>query len=199
MGTTTNPVLAKKAAVLDLLRNGADIGTAAKAAGVAVRTVHDWAAKHPEFAALKADAMLNRGRVVTEGQLAAWQQELADLRAVEVQANADLLEQAAPALAGDAAALARQAELREQLRNIMNVTRMNNATAAVFAPAGNANGYAAGSIQCAINVDASATNDDRPRRCSRRMVVMDVDMAYSSPSIAMVDSSTMSPVHRSTA
>ncbi|KAK0339556.1 hypothetical protein LTR94_034044, partial [Friedmanniomyces endolithicus] len=54
-----------------------------------------------------------------------------------------------------------RAELREQLRNIMNVTRMNNATAAVFAPAGNANGYAAGSIQCAINVDASATNDDR--------------------------------------
>lgn len=54
-----------------------------------------------------------------------------------------------------------RAELREQLRNIMNVARMNNATAAVFAPAGNANGYAAGSIQCAINVDGNAANDDR--------------------------------------
>lgn len=53
-----------------------------------------------------------------------------------------------------------RADLREQLRNIMNIGRMNNATAAVFAPAGNANGYAAGSIQCLINVDASATNDD---------------------------------------
>lgn len=54
-----------------------------------------------------------------------------------------------------------RAELREQLRNVMNVGRMNNATAAVFAPAGNANGYAPGSIQCLINVDASTANDDR--------------------------------------
>ena len=53
-----------------------------------------------------------------------------------------------------------RAELREQLRNIMNNARMNNATAAVFAPAGNAAGYAAGSIQCLINVDADATNND---------------------------------------
>ena len=43
---------------------------------------------------------------------------------------------------------------------IMNTARMNNATAAVFAPAGNARGYATGSIQCLINVDASTTNDD---------------------------------------
>ncbi|UVO50583.1 TonB-dependent receptor [Sphingomonas sp. SUN019] len=54
-----------------------------------------------------------------------------------------------------------RAKLREQLRDIMNVTRMNNATAAVFAPAGNTGGYAAGSIQCLVNVDASTTNDDR--------------------------------------
>ncbi|WP_375249312.1 TonB-dependent receptor plug domain-containing protein [Sphingomonas sp.] len=54
-----------------------------------------------------------------------------------------------------------RADLREQLRNIMNITRMNNATAAVFAPANNANGYAAGSIQCLVNVDANTTNDDR--------------------------------------
>lgn len=113
---TTNPLAVRQAAVLDLLRNGADIGTAAKAAGVAVRTVHTWAEKCPEFAALKADAMLNRGRVVTEGQLDAWQQELAALRAGVDQIHADLLEQAAPALAGDAPAQARQAELREHLR-----------------------------------------------------------------------------------
>ncbi|SOB87443.1 TonB-dependent Receptor Plug Domain [Sphingomonas guangdongensis] len=53
-----------------------------------------------------------------------------------------------------------RAELREQLRGIMNIQRMNNATAVAFAPAGNAGGYAAGSIQCLINVDASATNND---------------------------------------
>lgn len=53
-----------------------------------------------------------------------------------------------------------RADLREQLRNIMNNTRMNNATNAVFAPAGNAAGYAPGSIQCGINVDADATNND---------------------------------------
>ena len=54
-----------------------------------------------------------------------------------------------------------RANLHEQLRNIMNVPRMNNATAAAFAPAGNANGYAAGSIQCLINVDSNPANDDR--------------------------------------
>jgi iron complex outermembrane receptor protein len=53
-----------------------------------------------------------------------------------------------------------RSDLREQLRNIMHNTRMANATAAAFAPAGNARGYATGSIQCLINVDASTTNDD---------------------------------------
>ena len=54
-----------------------------------------------------------------------------------------------------------RADLREQLRDVMNITRMNNATAAVFAPAGNTGGYAAGSIQCLVNVDANTANDDR--------------------------------------
>ncbi|WP_442678167.1 TonB-dependent receptor plug domain-containing protein [Sphingomonas sp. ASY06-1R] len=54
-----------------------------------------------------------------------------------------------------------RAELREQLTNIQNVARINNASDAVFAPAGNSGGYAAGSIQCRINVDASTTNDDK--------------------------------------
>lgn len=53
-----------------------------------------------------------------------------------------------------------RSDLREQLRNIMHVTRMRNATDVAFAPAGNAGGYAAGSIQCLINVDASTTNND---------------------------------------
>jgi iron complex outermembrane recepter protein len=53
-----------------------------------------------------------------------------------------------------------RSDLREQLRNIMNLTRMTNATNAAYAPAGNARGYATGSIQCLINVDASTTNDD---------------------------------------
>lgn len=54
-----------------------------------------------------------------------------------------------------------RADLREQLGNIMNIGRMNNATDAVFAQAGNPGGYAAGSIQCRINVDAITTNDDK--------------------------------------
>ena len=54
-----------------------------------------------------------------------------------------------------------RADLREQVGNIMNTARMNNATAAVFAPAGNPGGYATGSIQCLINVDAITTNDDK--------------------------------------
>ena len=53
-----------------------------------------------------------------------------------------------------------RSDLREQLRNIMHIGRMNQATAAAFAPAGNVGGYAAGSIQCLINVDPSTTNND---------------------------------------
>ena len=54
-----------------------------------------------------------------------------------------------------------RANLHEQLRNIMNITRTNNATAAAFAQAGNPGGYAVGSIQCLVNLDASTTNDDK--------------------------------------
>ncbi|WP_137863794.1 MULTISPECIES: TonB-dependent receptor [unclassified Sphingomonas] len=53
-----------------------------------------------------------------------------------------------------------RSDLREQLRNIMNLTRMANATNAAFAPAGNARGYTVGSIQCLINVDSNPANDD---------------------------------------
>ena len=53
-----------------------------------------------------------------------------------------------------------RANLREQLRNIQQTVRLAAATAAAFAPAGNARGYAAGSIQCLINVNASTTDDD---------------------------------------
>ncbi|PZN97199.1 MAG: TonB-dependent receptor [Alphaproteobacteria bacterium] len=53
-----------------------------------------------------------------------------------------------------------RADLREQLRNIMNNGRIANATAAVFAPAGNTGGYAPGSIQCLVNVDPNPANND---------------------------------------
>lgn len=53
-----------------------------------------------------------------------------------------------------------RSDVREQLRNIMNVTRIAQATNAAYAPAGNTGGYAVGSIQCLINVDANTTNDD---------------------------------------
>lgn len=59
-----------------------------------------------------------------------------------------------------------RANLREQLRNIMqtgpadNRNKLANATNVAFAQAGNPRGYSAGSIQCVINLDANATNDD---------------------------------------
>ena len=53
-----------------------------------------------------------------------------------------------------------RSDLREQLRNIMHVTRMAQATNAAFAPAGNTGGYPVGSVQCLINVDAITTNND---------------------------------------
>lgn len=51
-----------------------------------------------------------------------------------------------------------RAHVREQLRDIQNVARINAARDAAFAPAGS--GYPVGSIQCLINVDAIATNND---------------------------------------
>ncbi|MFN3727390.1 MAG: TonB-dependent receptor plug domain-containing protein [Allosphingosinicella sp.] len=53
-----------------------------------------------------------------------------------------------------------RADLREQLRNIMHIQRMLNATDAVFAQPGNPAGAAPGSIVCRINVDANPNNDD---------------------------------------
>lgn len=53
-----------------------------------------------------------------------------------------------------------RADLREQLINIQQTVRRNNAINAVFAPAGNPGGLPVGSIQCAINVNASTTDDD---------------------------------------
>lgn len=51
-----------------------------------------------------------------------------------------------------------RADLREQLRDIQNVARINAARDAAFAPAGS--GYPTGSIQCLINVDSNPANND---------------------------------------
>ena len=51
-----------------------------------------------------------------------------------------------------------RADLREQLRNIQNIPRINAARDAAFAPAGS--GFPVGSIQCLINVDANPNNND---------------------------------------
>ena len=53
-----------------------------------------------------------------------------------------------------------RADLHEELINIQNTTLRTRALNAVFAPAGNPGGLPVGSIQCAINVDASTANDD---------------------------------------
>jgi len=51
-----------------------------------------------------------------------------------------------------------RADLREQLRDIQNIARINAARDAVFAPAGS--GFPTGSIQCSINVDTNPNNND---------------------------------------
>lgn len=51
-----------------------------------------------------------------------------------------------------------RADLREQLRDIQNIARINAARDAAFAPAGS--GFPTGSIQCLINVDANPNNND---------------------------------------
>jgi iron complex outermembrane receptor protein len=56
----------------------------------------------------------------------------------------------------DAYAQYGRAQLREQLRNIMNTARMNNATDAVFSIAGNRSSP----IVCRINADADPNNND---------------------------------------
>jgi iron complex outermembrane recepter protein len=53
-----------------------------------------------------------------------------------------------------------RADLHEELINIQQTVRRNNAINAVFAQAGNPNNLPVGSIQCAINVDSNTTNDD---------------------------------------
>ena len=53
-----------------------------------------------------------------------------------------------------------RADLHEELINIQQTVRRNNAINAVFAQAGNPNNLPVGSIQCAINVDSNAANDD---------------------------------------
>lgn len=53
-----------------------------------------------------------------------------------------------------------RSDVREQLRNIQNLTRTANATQVGIAQVGNAGGYAPGSAQCSINLDADAANND---------------------------------------
>jgi len=53
-----------------------------------------------------------------------------------------------------------KAKLHEELQNIQQTVFRGQALNAVFAQAGNPGGYAVGSIQCLVNVNASTTDDD---------------------------------------
>lgn len=70
-----------------------------------------------------------------------------------------------------------RAKMREQLTNIMHTQRTASAVDAVFAQAGNPGGYAAGSIQCRINVDAITTNNDPNCRPLNRLGIGVADPA----------------------
>lgn len=108
--------LAARAAVLDSLRRGVSVSEAAAAAGVSRRTVYTWAESDPEFANLKTAAQKNSGRVIAEGQVEDWKKEQSELEVKAAQLEADLLECAGPAHAGDPDAQAKRDELREQLQ-----------------------------------------------------------------------------------
>lgn len=110
---------------------------AARLAGVSSVTVATTAADLP-FRAIDNERKVQRYVVGLEGTFEAFGREAA----------------------WDAYAQYGRSDVREQLRNVMNTARMNAATAAAFAPAGNVRGYAPGSIQCLINVNASAADDD---------------------------------------
>lgn len=70
-----------------------------------------------------------------------------------------------------------RAELHEELTNIMHTQRIASAVDAVFAQPGNPGGYAAGSIQCRINVDADASNNDPNCRPLNRLGIGVADPA----------------------
>ena len=70
-----------------------------------------------------------------------------------------------------------RAEMHEELTNIMHTQRTASAVDAVFAQAGNPGGYAVGSIQCRINVDADTTNNDPNCRPLNRLGIGVADPA----------------------
>lgn len=70
-----------------------------------------------------------------------------------------------------------RAKMHEELTNIMHTQRTANAVDAVFAQAGNPGGYAVGSIQCRINVDASTANNDPNCRPLNRLGIGVADPA----------------------
>jgi outer membrane receptor protein involved in Fe transport len=70
-----------------------------------------------------------------------------------------------------------RAELHEELTNIMHTQRTASAVDAVFAQAGNPGGFAVGSIQCRINVDANAANNDPNCRPLNRLGIGVADPA----------------------
>jgi outer membrane receptor protein involved in Fe transport len=70
-----------------------------------------------------------------------------------------------------------RAEMHEELTNIMHTQRTASAVDAVFAQAGNPGGYAVGSIQCRINVDANPNNNDANCRPLNRLGIGVADPA----------------------
>lgn len=70
-----------------------------------------------------------------------------------------------------------RAEMHEELTNIMHTQRTAWAVDAVFAQAGNPGGYAVGSIQCRINVDANPNNNDPNCRPLNRLGIGVADPA----------------------
>ncbi|WP_044335605.1 TonB-dependent receptor domain-containing protein [Sphingomonas hengshuiensis] len=53
-----------------------------------------------------------------------------------------------------------KSKLNENLINTWNNTRIANATDSIYAPAGNAEGVAAGTVTCRINADSNLSNND---------------------------------------
>ena len=127
--TETNSRALKQSIVIDALRRGASIGEAAEAADISRRSVSLWAETDPSgFGALKAEAQRNKSRVVTEGQKKDWTAELTEAEAVLAKIDSELLEAAAPALAGNSKAQASMTRLREdQAHTIERIAALKTA------------------------------------------------------------------------
>ena len=110
--TTANA--AQKAALIDLLRDGCTIATAAQTVGCSVRTVYNWASADSEFAQLKDAALQEQSRTIAAHTVTKWRVELGTLKSELLKLQGSRKVHAGPAMAGNAEATAALQEIESK-------------------------------------------------------------------------------------